>query len=170
MKIFDLDKQFILGNIDQLIELEDYVPFDFREYGFQSERDKFLESKRLLKTMREMDKLVQQKCNHAENSVKAHNSVLIEWLDFHPEFEDMISVESQRDYQYLKQNKRYIGFIEFLYSVKLPSENIPKKRKSPSRLGFRDDSAIQLPDFDKIQEIYLTYPNTLLADYLSYLV
>ena len=55
--------------------------------------------------------------------------------------------------------------------VKLPSEKIPIKRNTHSEnMGFRDDSAIQLPDFDKIEEIYLTYPNTLLADYLSYLV
>lgn len=170
MKLLEMNSLFIAEHIDELVTLEDYVPISFVVYDKQHERDDFLRSKNLLTTIREMTELIRQKCEHSEDSIKAYNSVLIEWLDLHPEFEGMIAVESQIDYQYLKQNNEYIGFIEFLYSVKLPSEKIPKKRNSPSRLGFRDDSAIQLPDFDKIQDIYLTYPNTLLADYLSYLV
>ena len=121
-KIFDLNKNFILENIDSLIELEDYVPFDFRVYGFQKERDDFLKSKSLLKTMREMDKLLDEKCKYYKNPINACNSIMIEWLDLHPEFERIISNEVYAHYKNIKQNKKYIEFIDLLYDVELPSE------------------------------------------------
>lgn len=169
--ILKLDSHFIIEHMDELIKLEDYVPFPFIEFDKQNERDDFLKSKNLLNDIREMDQLVRQKCEHYEDTEKAVNSVLIEWLDCHPEFEGIIASESVMDYQNMKQNNEFIGFIEFLDLVKLPSEeNQNKSRRNVEGRSIKDDSKIQLPNFDKIEKIYLTYPNTLLADYLSYLV
>ena len=107
-----VDNFFIREHIDELVELEDYVPVSFVPYDRQHERDKFLNSKKLLRTMREMDKLVSLKCNHHEDSVKAYDSVLIEWLDVHPEFEGIIAKESFDDYQDMKNNNEFISFTK----------------------------------------------------------
>ena len=72
----------------------DYVPFSFVDYNAQEERDDFLKSKNLLATMQEMGQLITVKCEYYENPVNVYNSVLIEWLDCHPEFEGVIAEES----------------------------------------------------------------------------
>lgn len=170
-----LNNFFIREHIDELVELEDYVPVSFVPYDKQHDRDKFLKSKKLLRTMREMDELVRLKCNHHEDSVKAYDSVLIEWLDLHPEFEDIISDESFEDYKNMKSNNDFIEFIDLLDVGLSPGFNIEKIRLGERNISIEDmsikeDSGLRLPDFDKIDKIYEDYPNTLLADYLSYLV
>lgn len=164
--ILKLDSHFIIEHMDELIKLEDYVPFTFVEFDKQNERDDFLKSKNLLKDIQAMDQLVRQKCEYYEDSDKAVNSVLIEWLDCHPEFEGIIASESVMDYQNMKQNNDF-GFGDLLYDVELPSE---KKEWTPSKKGLRDDSSIQLPNFKEMDKIHDTFGLTLLADYLSYLV
>lgn len=165
MKLLKLNTRFIEEHIDELIQLVDYVPISFKDYNHGYERDKFLKSKNLLITMQEMDELIRQKCNHYEDPVKAYNSVLIEWLDCHPEFENIIAAESIDEYR--KNTKNFIEFIDLLYDVKLPFE---KKEWTPSKEGIRDDSIIQLPNFKKKNEIFDEYGATLLSCYLSYLV
>lgn len=167
--MIQLNTLFIAEHLDELIQLEDYIPFPLVQWDKHHERENFLKSKNLLTTIQEMDKLINQKCRHYEDSEKAYDSVLIEWLDLHPEFEDIIAKESLEYYQSMKNNNDFIEFIEFLDIVVLPSEK--KVWTRPKRdVLVRDDSSIQLPNFDKIDEIYEKYPNTLLADYLSYLV
>lgn len=172
MKVLQFDPQFVKKHMDELIHLKDYVPeVSFIDYDKHDEREEFLKSKNLLKTIHEMDQLLTEKCKYSKNPIKARNSIIIEWLNLHPEFEGIISNESWNDYRNMKNNNDFIGFIEFLDLVILPSEKIPKKNRiTVDGISIKDDSSIQLPDFDKIDEIYATYPNTLLADYLSYLV
>ena len=158
---FKLDSSFIANNIEELIHLEDYLPISFAEYGVNNKREEFLKSKNLLSTMREMNQLLNEKCDHYEDSVKAVNSVIIEWLDCHPEFEGIISQESFDDYQNMKTNNDYIDFIDLLYDVKLPNEK---------DIMVEDTSSIRFPDFNKKGECFDKYPNTLLSCYLSYLI
>ena len=169
-----LNGLFIAEHIDELLQIEDYVPISFTQYDKQHERDEFLKSKNLLITLREMDDLVRLKCNHYDDSVKAYDSVLIEWLDLHPEFENIIASQSVEDYKNMKANNDFIEFIDLL-DVSLSLEfNIEQMRLGDMELSAEDmsiknDSSLKLPDFNKIDKIYEVYPNTLLADYLSYL-
>ena len=169
--MIQLNTQFIIEHMDELIKLEDYLPFSLVQWDKHHEREEFLKSKNLLTTMQEMDKLIRQKCEHYENPEKAHDSVLIEWLDLHPEFEGIIANESITDYQNMKANNEFLGFTQLLYFVELPSE---KKEWTPPKLddnySLRDDSNIQLPNFKKKDEIFDEYGATLLACYLSFLV
>ena len=128
-----------MENIDDLIELVDYVPFSFADYNAQEERDEFLKSKNLLATMKEMDQLITAKCEYYEDSAKAWNSVLIEWLDCHPNFEGIISKESFIEYRTKINNNDFSHFPTFLYTIELPSE---KKVWEPSKTDsfHRDDS------------------------------
>lgn len=168
MKLLEINPRFIEDHIEELIKIEDYVPISFKSYGAQDKRADFLNSKKLLQTIMEMHELVRQKCNHAEDSVKAYNSVLIEWLGCHPQFEYILDKDSFVQYQNIKNNDDFTGcFINLLHDVKLPSE---KKSWVPSNEGIRDDSSIQLPNFKKKDEIFDEYGATLLACYLSYLV
>lgn len=169
-QIFKLDNSFIMENIDDLIHLVDYVPFSFADYNAQEERDEFLKSKNLLTTMQNMDQVVHQKCNSYENTIKAYNSVLIEWLNLHPEFEAMISSESFDDYLIMKENESFIEFIDLLDFIEVPlDKTLKKKNQRVAPPGMRV-SSIPFPDFKKIKEAYDQYPNSLLADYLGYLV
>ena len=167
MKFFELNHQFIEDHIEELVEVVDYVPFSFADFGVQAKRDEFLKSKNLLTTMQEMDALIKEKCEYYDDSVKAYNSVIIEWLDRHPEFESVIDKDSSIEYQNMENNDEFIKFIDLLYDVELPSEKkvwVPPKDKY-----LRDDSSIQLPNFDKKNEIYDKYGFSLLSHYLSYL-
>ena len=165
---------FIAEHIDELITLEDYAPISFIKYDKHNERAEFLRSKNLLNTMHEMDELVQQKCEHAEDSVKAYDSVLIEWLDCHPEFEGILTKESFIEYQNMKNNKDYIDFNDLLDFVELPSENMNEITNKfdgiDESLSIKDDSNIKYPNFNEMKKCFDKYPNTLLACYLSYLV
>ena len=152
MKRFELNHQFIEDHIEELITLEDYVPFSFADYGVQDKRDEFLKSKKLLTTIQEMDALIKQKCEYYDDSIKAYNSVLIEWLDCHEKFEYIIDKNSFAEYQNMKNKKDFIDFLSHKGTL------------------IRDDSSIQLPNFKKMDAIYEKYSNKLLADYLSYLV
>lgn len=168
-KYFRLNNFFIIDHLDDLIELEDYVPFSFVEYGAQDKRDDFLRSKNLLGTMQEIDQLITAKCEYYEDTAKAWNSLIIEWLDCHPEFEGIIAEESLTDYQNMKINNDFLNFTTFLYFVELPSE---KKVWIPSKgnTSLRDDSSIQLPNFKEKDDIFEKYGASLLSCYLSYLV
>ena len=172
--ILKLDSHFIIEHIDELIKLEDYVPFTFVEFDKQNERDDFLKSKNLLQDIQEMDQLVRQKCEHYEDTEKAVNSVLIEWLNEHPEFESIIAKESVVDYQNMKMDNEYIEFIDLLYDVELPSENeevdFSKFDYDHEKVSIKDDSSIKYPNFKEMAQFLDEYPNTLLADYLAYLV
>ena len=161
-QVFKLDKSFIMENIDDLIQLVDYVPFSFEDYNAQEERDEFLKSKNLLTTMQEMDQLITAKCEYYEDSVKAYNSILIEWLDCHPEFEGVIAEESFDDYRNMKINEDFVDFVDLLHDVKLPSEK--------DRIIVEDTSSIRYPNFKKMGGIMNKYPATLLGVYLAYLV
>ena len=165
---------FIAEHIDELITLEDYAPISFIKYDKHNERAEFLRSKNLLNTMHEMDELVRQKCEHAEDSVKAYDSVLIEWLDCHPEFEGILTKESFIEYQNMKNNKDYIDFNDLLDFVELPSENMNEITNKfdgiDESLSIKDDSNIKYPNFNEMKKCFDKYPNTLLACYLSYLV
>lgn len=165
---------FIAEHIDELITLEDYAPISFIKYDKHNEREEFLRSKNLLNTMHEMDELVRQKCEHAEDSVKAYDSVLIEWLDCHPEFEGILTKESFIEYQNMKNNKDYIDFNDLLDFVELPSENMNEITNKfdgiDESLSIKDDSNIKYPNFNEMKKCFDKYPNTLLACYLSYLV
>ena len=167
MKLLEINPRFDEDHIQELINLEDWVPISFANYAVEDERDDFLKSKNLLTTMREMDELVRQKCNHCDDSVKAYNSVLIEWLDCHPEFEGMLSIESFVNYQNMAHNNDFIDFNDLL-DIELPSEK--KEWIPPTIEGLRDDSSIQLPNFKKIDEIFDRYGVSLVASYLAYLV
>ena len=168
MKLLKLDKLFISEHIDELVTIEDYVPISFVVYDRHHERDEFLKSKKLLTTIREMTHLIQEKCEHYEDSDKAWNSVIIEWVGCHPQFEGILDKKSFVQYQNIKNNNDFTGcFINLLHDVKLPSE---KKSWTPSNEGIRDDSSIQLPNFKKKDELFDEYGATLLACYLSYLV
>ncbi len=41
MKRLELNHHFIEDHIEELIKLEDYVPFSFADYGVQDKRDTF---------------------------------------------------------------------------------------------------------------------------------
>ena len=170
MKLFVLNHQFIEDHIEELIKIEDYVPFSFADYGVQDKRDEFLKSKNLLTTIQEMDALIKKKCEYYEDSIKAYNSVYIEWLDYHPEFESIIDKDSSLEYQNMKNQDEFINFIDLLCNVQLPSEKKVRVRRKNKGILIRDDSSIQLPNFKKIDAIYEKYSNKLLADYLAYLV
>ena len=167
MKHLELNHQFIEDHIEEFITLEDYVPFSFANYGVQDKRDEFLKSKKLLTTIQEMDSLIKQKCEYYEDSIKAYNSVLIDWIDYHDEFEGIIDKTFLIESQNMKSNDEF-GFIDLLFDVELPSEKkvwVPPKNKY-----LRDDSSIQLPNFKKKNEIHNKYGLSLLSHYLSYLV
>ena len=174
MKLLEINPLFIGDHIDELITLEDYAPISFIKYDKHNERAEFLRSKNLLNTMHEMDELVRQKCEHAEDSVKAYDSVLIEWLDCHPEFEGILTKESFIEYQNMKNNKDYIDFNDLLDFVELPSENMNEITNKfdgiDESLSIKDDSNIKYPNFNEMKKCFDKYPNTLLACYLSYLV
>ena len=159
---FKLDESFIKEHLDELIRLVDYVPFSFANYNVEKERDEFLKSENLSSKIQDMDQLINAKCNYYENPIKARNSVIIEWLDCHPEFEGIISKESFQDYQNMKNNENFIEFIDLLDDVKLPSEK--------DRFVLEDVSSIKYPNFNKMKECFDKYPATLLSCYLSYLV
>lgn len=161
-QVFKLDNSFIMENIDDLIHLVDYVPFSFADYNAQEERDEFLKSKNLLDTIQEMDQLITAKCEYYEDSAKAWNSVIIEWLIEHPEFEGVIAEESFDDYRNMKINEDFVDFVDLLHDVKLPSEK--------DRIIVDDTSSIRYPNFKKMGEIMNKYPATLLGVYLAYLV
>ena len=174
MKLLEINPRFIEDHIEELITLEDYAPISFIKYDKHNEREEFLRSKNLLNTMHEMDELVRQKCEHAEDSVKAYDSVLIEWLDCHPEFEGILTKESFIEYQNMKNNKDYIDFNDLLDFVELPSENMNEITNKfdgiDESLSIKDDSNIKYPNFNEMKKCFDKYPNTLLACYLSYLV
>ncbi len=161
-KYFSLNNFFIIDHLDDLIQLIDYVPFSFVEFGAQDKRDDFLKSKNLLSTIQEMDQLITAKIEYYEDPVKAWNSVIIEWLDCHPEFEGIISERSFDDYQNMKNSDELLDYVDLLYDVELPLEK--------DRFAVEDTSSIRLPDFKKKKECYDKYPNTLLSCYLSYLI
>ena len=114
---FKLDDSFIKEHLDELIHLVDYVPFSFADYNAEKEREEFLKSENLLSKMQDMDQLINAKCNYYEDSIEARNSVIIEWLDCHPEFEGILSKESFQDYQNMKNNENFIEFIDLLEDV-----------------------------------------------------
>lgn len=172
MKVFQFDVDFIQNNIDGLITLEDYVPLDFKDYGKQAERDAFLKPKHLLILLQKMHKLILEKCKYSDDQVYAWNSVLVEWLDYHPEFEGIIAADSIVDYQNMKNSAQSMTFVDLLY-VEIPSENIEYDDINDydfDNYSVKDDSHIRLPDFNKKQEYYDKYPSTLIAPYLAYLV
>lgn len=169
--ILEMNSQFIHNHMDELIKIEDYVPISFKSYNAQEKRADFLKSKKLLQTIYEMDEIVCQKCNHAEDSVKAYNSVLIEWLDCHPEFEGIIARKSLDDYQQLKDHYEDFTFIDLLYDVELPfEEKSGPTYKYHTDVIYKDDSNRMFPDFNRKKEIYDEYGVSLLAAYLAYLV
>lgn len=165
--MIQLNTLFIAEHLDELIQLEDYLPFSLVQWDKHHERENFLKSKNLLTTIQEMDKLINQKCKYYKDPEKAYDSIIIEWLNIHPEFEDIIAKESLEYYQNMINNNEFLGFTKLLYFVELPSE---KKEWSPPKKSLRDDSNIQLPNFKKKNEIFDEYGATLLACYLSYLV
>lgn len=170
MKVLQFDFHFIIDHMDELIHLEDYVPeVSFIVYDKQHERDKFLKSKNLLKTIRVMDQVLDEKCKHSKNPIMARDTIIIEWLDCHPEFEGIIAKESWEQYQQIKAIYEEFTFFDLLYDVELSSEKkvwVPPKGDG----SLRDDSSIQLPDFNKKDTIFDKYGVSLLACYLSYIV
>ena len=172
MKVLQFDSQFIVDHMDELIHLEDYVPeVPFIVYDKQNERDDFLRSKNLLETMHEMDQVLDEKCKHSKNPIRARDSIIIEWLDCHQELEGIISMESWETYQQLKNNNDFIEFIDLLSQVKLPSEVKPlPKYTYREDVIHKDDSNRMFPDFKKMNEAYDKYGASLLAAYLAYLV
>lgn len=173
-QIFRLNEDFIRDHIDELVQLEDCVPLIvFKRYGAAERRDNFLKSKNMFDIIHNMDQLVYEKCNYYEDTVKAVNSVLIEWLNLYPEFEGIIADESVINYQNMKNNNDFIEFIDLLYDVELPSE---KEDVEFSRFEYnhdefiiKDDSNSKYPNFNKMDEILDLYPNCLLGDYLAYI-
>ena len=174
MNLLEINSRFIEDHIEELIEIDDYVPISFKSYNAQEKRDDFLRSKQLLQTIYEMDELVRQKCNHSEDSVKAYNSVLIEWLGCHPEFEGIIYKDSFIDYNNMKSDNEFIEFIDLLYDIEVSSEKVKevinKFEGIDDSILVKDDSNIKYPNFNKMGSYYDMFPNTLLADYLAYLV
>lgn len=162
MKPLKLDSHFIISNMDALIQLVDYVPLSFVEYDTHHKREDFLKSKDLLSSIQDMGQLIDAKCNHYKDPIFAWNSVVIEWLDCHQEFEGIISEESSADYNNLKENNDFIDFIDFLHDIKLPSEK--------DRIVVEDTSSIRYPNLNEIYEVMGKYPSTLLGDYLAYLI
>lgn len=172
MKVFQFDNQFIIDHMDELIHLEDYVPINFIVYDKHHERDDFLKSKNLMSTLREMDQLLDEKCKHSKNPINAYDSIIIEWLECHPEFEGIIAAEYIVDYQNMKNSNEYIDFNNLL-DVKISAGNdveLDEFNYDSDKLSVKDDSSIKFPDFNKMKECYDKYPNTLLANYLAYLV
>ena len=170
VKVFQFDSHFIMDHMDELVQLEDYVPeISFSAYDKQNERDKFLKSKNLLKTVREMNQVLDEKCKHSKNPIHARDGIIIEWLEWHPEFEGIIAKESWEDYQQMKNNNEFT-FNDLLYDVELHSEE-KRVLKYTYRddVIHKDDSNRMFPDFRKMNEIYEKYSG-LLAVYLVYLV
>ena len=170
--MLQISRNFIQEYINDFVELEDYVPLNFSEYDAQNKRDDFLKSKNLLSTIQEMGQLINQRCQAYEDPVKARDSVLIEWMDCHPEFEGIISEESFDDYRRMKKDNDFIEFIDLL-EVNTSSEKNDESTIDSDYsedLIIKDDSSIRLPNFTEMRKIYDRYPSTLLADYLSYLV
>lgn len=160
-----LNKEYIQQHLQELIITEDYVPINFKDYNAQDQRDEFLKSKGLLNTIQEMDQLLKQKIEYYKESDVAYNSILIEWVDCHPEFERITQdIKSIDDFNY----------FDLLYDVELPSEddggNVFNFDYDYEKVSFKDDSTIKYPDFKKMGEIHDKFPATLLAVYLSYLV
>ena len=115
MKVIQFDSNFIINHMDELIHLEDYVPeVSFIVYEKQNEHDDFLKSKNLLTTIQEMDYVLNEKCKHYKNPIRAHDTIIIELLDCHPEFEGIIAKESLEQYQKLKQVYEDFTFINLL--------------------------------------------------------
>ena len=172
MKVLQFDRQFIKEHIDEFVQLEDYVPeVPFIVYDKQNERDEFLKSKNLLTTIREMDQILDEKCKHSKNPVRSRDIIIIEWLDCHPEFEEIIAKESLEHYQHMKAIYEEFTFINLLYRIEVPSE----KKSEPlfkyrEDVSFKDDSHSRFPDFKKKDKIYEQYGSSLLAMYLSYFV
>lgn len=177
-KLFKFDENFIKNNLDAWIVLEDYLPFDISKYDSldfpeegwtaQDDRDLFIGSSNV-GIYKEMNNVILQKCIAYEDRVKAFNSVIIEWLDWHPEFEEIIAKESWEDYQHMKNNKEFT-FNDLLYDVELPSEVKPLPQyEYRDDVIHKDDSNRMFPDFRKMNGIYEKYSG-LLAVYLVYLV
>lgn len=170
MKVIQFNPQFIESHMNELIHLEDYVPeVSFIVYDKHHERDKFLKSKNLLETIKEMDQVLDEKCKHSKSPIMARDTIIIEWLDCHPEFEGIIAKESWEQYQQIKAIYEEFTFFDLLYDVELSSEKkvwVPPKGDG----SLRDDSSIQLPDFNKKDTIFDKYGVSLLACYLSYIV
>lgn len=170
-----LNTHFIIEHMNELIQLEDYIPFSIVQYDKHHEREDFLKSKQLLTTIQEMGALIRQKCEHSEDPEKAYDSILIEWLDCHPEFEGIIDYESVVDYQIMKNSDEFTGaFIDLLYDVELPSEkeeiDFSRFDYNHDKITIKDDYSIKYPKFEKKNKIFDEYGATLLACYLSYLV
>ena len=69
MKVLQFDPQFVKKHMDELIHLKDYVPeVSFIDYDKHDEREEFLKSKNLLKTIHEMDQLLTEKCKYSNNN------------------------------------------------------------------------------------------------------
>ena len=172
MKVLQFDPQFIIDHIDDLVQLEDYVPeVSFIVYDKHHERDDFLRSKNLLKTMRDMEYLLNEKCKHSKNPIRARDTIIMEWLVCHSEFKGIIARESLDKYQQLKGHYEDFTFIDLLYDVELPFE----EKSGPTYeyhedVIYKDDSNRMFPDFNRKKEIYEKYGASLLACYLSYLV
>ena len=90
-------------------------------------------------------------------------------LEWHPEFEGIISGESWEDYQTRKNNKEFT-FNDLLYDVELPSEVKPMPKYTyRDDVIHKDDSNRMFPNFNKKKEIHELYGGLLVA-YLAYLV
>ena len=141
----------------------------FIVYDKKNERDDFLKSKNLLETVHEMDRALYEKCKLSKNPILACDSIIIEWLEWHPEFEGIISGESWEDYQTRKNNKEFT-FNDLLYDVELPSEVKPMPKYTyRDDVIHKDDSNRMFPNFNKKKEIHELYGGLLVA-YLAYLV
>ena len=173
INIFKFDITFIKLHLDELINLVDYIPFLDSNWlkieleWDKSERENFLKSQGLYNDILDMDELLLHKCFTYDDSVKAINSILIEWINMHPEFERIISKHSFSEYQNIKTNKNFLDFLDLLYEIKLPSE---KKVWIPqSDNNLRDDSTLQF-NLEDIEWISDEYGYTLISDYFTYLV
>jgi len=169
MKVLQFDSHFINDHMDELVHLEDYVPeILFSYYDKQNERDRFLKSKNLLETIHKIDQLLDEKCKLSKNPIMIRNSIIIEWLDCHPEFEGIIAGEFWEKYQMMKNNNDFIEFIDLLSQFKFASEEqIIAKYEYRNDVIHKDDSNRMFPDFKKIDAIFNKYGASLLACYLS---
>ena len=74
----------------------------------------------------------------------------------------------------MKNNDEFIEFIDLLYDVEVPSEKVKevinKFEGIDGSISVKDDSGIKYPDFNMKKKFLDKYPNTLLGDYLAYLV
>ena len=74
----------------------------------------------------------------------------------------------------MKTSNSFISFLDLLYDVELPSEkeeiDFSKFDYDHDRINIKDDSRIKYPNFKQMSHFLDDYPNTLLADYLAYLV